>query len=138
MYYHKILPFRETYDIFSTAWGATRMDGNSKGFLKTTWDGFFVTGSMSVGDVLREAFRTPLRAAVITVATIVIIGSSVVVWTQIIEPALFAPPSDINAIVLYDDGSKGLAPSLDKPFRCSPEFPLNNDVSKQIKDECTQ
>ncbi len=114
------------------------MDRNSRGFLKTTRDGLFVAGSMSAGDVLREAFRTPLRIAVITLATILLIVGSVVVWTQIIEPTLSGPPSDVNAIVLYDDGSKGLAPSLDKPFRCSPEFPLKNDVSKQIKYECVQ
>lgn len=114
------------------------MDRNSRGFVKATWDGFFVAGSMSAGDVLREAFRTPQRIAVITLATILLIVGSVVVWTQIIEPALFGPPSDVNAIVLYDDGSKGLAPSLDKPFRCSPEFPFKNDVSKQIKNECVK
>ena len=42
---------------------------------------------MSAGDVLREAFRTPLRIAVITLATILLIVGSIVVWTQIIEPA---------------------------------------------------
>lgn len=114
------------------------MDRNGRGFLKTTWDGLLVDGSLSAGDVLREAFRTPLRIAVITLSTILLIVGSVVVWTQIIEPALFGPPSGVNAIVLYDDGSKGLAPSLDKPFRCSPEFPFKNDVSKQIKHECVQ
>lgn len=114
------------------------MDRVSKGFLKTTWDGFFVTGSMSAGDVFREAFRTPLRRAVITVATSLFAIGSFVVWTQIIEPALNAPLSVVNAVVAADDGSKGLASSLDKPFRCSPEFPFKNDVSRKVEHECRQ
>ena len=114
------------------------MNNYSKGLFKTVWDGSFVSGPTSVGDVLRGVFRTPLRAGVTIVATILIIVSSVIVWKQIIEPSLFASPSDMNAIVLYDDGSKGLAPSLDKPFRCSPEFPFKNDVSTQMKHECKQ
>lgn len=111
------------------------MKNNTENIIKAIREGNIVidpiTPPVSRWDILQKAFGTPWQAAASIAATIFIIVGSVFFWVQIIGPLPFAPLKselDIN----------GLAPSYDKPFRCSPEFPFENNASKQVEGECNQ
>ena len=111
------------------------MDNEMEGVIKSIGEGTFVidpiTPHVSRWDILQKAFGTPWQAAASIAATIFIIVGSVFAWVQIVGPLPFAPlKSELN--------TKALAPSLEKPFRCSPEFPFKNNASKQVERECQQ
>lgn len=113
------------------------MDQNRESYFEPIKEGSYVSSPAFFGDVLRAAFGTPWRVAVTIVATTIVVLGGIIVWMQIIEPVLFSSPqSALSATVSYNDGSNGLAPSVDKPFRCSPEFLFKNDASKQVAHEC--
>lgn len=111
------------------------MDNEAKGVIKSIREITFVidpiTPPVSGWGILKNAFSTPWKAAASIAATIFITIGSFFAWVQIIGPLPFAPlKSELN--------TKALAPSLEKPFRCSPEFPFKNNASKQVERECQQ
>lgn len=111
------------------------MDDDTEGVVKTMGDGPLAVAPMSDPasrwDMLQTAFGTPWRAATVIGAMLLSIAASIFVWVQIIGPL----PS---ALLTSELGTVGLAPSVEKPFRCSPNFPFKNNVSKQVEHECKQ
>lgn len=111
------------------------MDSETKGVIKSIREGTFVidpiTPPASRWDILQNAFGTPWQAAASIAATIFIVVGSVFAWVQIIGPLSFEP-------LKSEQNTKALAPSREKPFRCSPEFPFKNNASKQVEGECQQ
>ena len=112
------------------------MDANGKNSFEPSTDSAFVMSQTSFSAVVKAAFGTPLRVVItIATATIIILGS-ILIWSLVIAPVVYPHSQSAVITVLNDDGSKGLAPSLEKPFRCSPEFPFKNDASRQVGNEC--
>lgn len=106
------------------------MAAKIKGLVRAVWNGPFHIGPLSrpvsVGDVLLKTLETLWRGIVSIVVLLVVCGLGIAAWVQIIEPVFFPPlKSRISAIATYDDGSAKLPPAIgEKPFRCSPDYPI--------------
>lgn len=106
------------------------MAAEKKGLVRAVWNGPFYIGPLSrpvsVGDVLLKTLETLWRAILSIVILLVVGGLGIAAWVQFIEPVFFPPlKTQINATATYDDGSAKLPPAIgEKPFRCSPDYPI--------------
>ena len=106
------------------------MGAKKTGLLRAVWNGPFYIGPLSrpvsVGDVLLKTLETLWRAILSIVILLIVGGLGIAGWVQVIEPTFFPPlKTQISATVTYDDGSAKLPHSLgEKPFRCSPDYPI--------------
>ena len=106
------------------------MAAEKKGLVRAVWNGPFYIGPLSrpvsVGDVLLKTLETLWRAILSIVVLLVVGGLGIAAWVQVIEPTFFPPlKTQISATATYDDGSAKLPPTIgEKPFRCSPDYPI--------------
>lgn len=108
----------------------------SKGIVRSIWNGPFFIGKLSppvsVGDVLLKIMETVWRLLVAAIGLVLLIALALVAWIYVLEPLLFPPLKDqIYVEASVDDGSGpppinigSASAKAEKPFRCSPEFPL--------------
>lgn len=106
------------------------MAAEKSGLVRAVWNGPFYIGPLSrpvsVGDVLLKTLETLWRAILSIVVLLVVGGLGIAAWVRVIEPTFFpALKTQISAIATYDDGSAKLPPAIgEKPFRCSPDYPI--------------
>jgi len=106
------------------------MVAEKMGLVRAVWNGPFYIGTLSrpvsVGDVLLKTLETLWRAILSIVVLLIVGGLGIAAWVQIIEPTFFPPlKTQISATATYDDGSAKLPPAIgEKPFRCSPDYPI--------------
>ena len=106
------------------------MTVEKKGLVRAIWNGPFYIGPLSrpvsVGDVLLQTLETLWRAILSIVLLLIVGGLGIAAWVQIIEPTFFPPlKTQIIATATFDDGSAKLPPAIgEKPFRCSPDYPI--------------